>query len=480
MLERFRKAWEGLSCPGDGAVLLAVSGGVDSMTMADLFYRSGIPVRVLHCNFSLRGSESDADEALVRDWCGERSLPFESVRFDTRAHAAQRGVSLEMAARELRYAWFARRSAACGNAPVAVAHHLEDNAETLLLNLLRGTGIDGLRGMRPARPLPGAGRLVRPLLGFSRADIAAYAAGQGVPFREDASNSDTRIKRNLIRHEVLPVFDRINPSWRETLARDTERFGEAARIVDRYCREHSPAAASPVEASGQEPDGLLRAPEGRIVWDLAALRAEPEGEYLLYRFLRERNFPGAVAAQIWSALTTGRPTAGMVFRSGSGPVAAGCPDATGRQGASWSLALTADRLIVEPAAAPDPGPWTIPGPGEYDCGGIRVAVSLEEPPADAAALRCPEGVSVFDAGKVPFPLTLRRWRAGDWLRPIGLGGRKKLSDLFTDLHFDRLRKEKALILADEGSHVFSLLGFRTDEAAQVVGRTRTLLKIKIR
>ena len=446
MLDRFRKVLEGLPCPSDGAVLLAVSGGVDSMTMADLFFRAGRPVRVLHCNFSLRGSDSDADEALVRGWCAARALPFETVRFDTKAVAAARGISLEMAARELRYDWFARCSAAAGMAPVAVAHQLEDNVETLLLNLLRGTGIEGLRGMRPVRLLPGGGPLIRPMLGFSRAEIAAYAAACAVPFREDATNADTRFRRNLLRHEVLPVFDRINPSWRETLAGDMNRFDEAARMADAYFRERVPAGTG-----------------ARTEWKLAALRTEPEGSGLLYRFLRERGFPASVCTQIGAVLASGRPTAGLVFRSGD-----------------WNVTLTSDRLIAEPSGTgTEPGPWVIGAPGTYDCGGLRVAVSVEAAPADPAALRCPEGISVFDAAAVPFPLTLRRWQAGDWLRPIGLGGRKKLSDLFTDLHFDRLRKEKALVLADEGSHVFSLLGFRTDEAAKVVPSTGKMLKIRI-
>lgn len=434
------------------------------MTMADLYVRTGRPVRVLHCNFSLRGDDSDADERLVRDWCAERSVPFESVRFDTAARAAERGISLEMAARELRYDWFARRSAAFGNLPVAVAHHLEDNVETLLLNLLRGTGIEGVRGMRPVRILPGAGPLVRPLLGFSRAEIAAYAASRNVPFREDATNAEVRFKRNLIRHEVLPVFDRLNPSWRETLVRDMERFDEAARMAEAYCREHIPASAAEDGGAGDRDGGGIR---GRLTWPLAALRTEPEGAGLLSRFLREKGFPPSVAGQVWSALAAGRPTAGMVFRS------------EGPQGRAWDLTLTAEYLILEPVVETEPGPWEIAAPGIYDCGGVRIAVSEEAVPAEADALRCPEGVSVFDAAKVPFPLVLRRWEAGDWLRPIGLGGRKKLSDLFTDLRMDRLRKAKALVLADEGSHVFSLLGFRTDEAAKVTDRTRTLLKIRI-
>ena len=452
MLERFREVLEGLPCPKDGAVFLAVSGGVDSMVMADLFRRCGRSVRVLHCNFFLRGNDSDADEALVRDWCREHAIPFESVRFDTADDAARRGVSIEMAARDLRYGWFARRSAACGKVPVAVAHHADDDAETLLLNLLRGTGVEGLRGMQAVRPLPDAGPLIRPLLGFSRTEIAAYAAEQAVPFREDATNADTRFKRNLVRHEILPVFDRINPSWRNTFARNRTHFAEAARILDRYAQEHSPVAAE---------EG------GRIEWDLDVLRAEPEIAYLLYRFLRDRGFPASVPEQIGTMLRAGRPTAGFLCRS-----------------QAWALTLTSSTLVLEsaPADGREDAPevaWILPGPGCYDCGGTAITVSLEPVPADPSALRCPEGVSVFDAGAVSFPLTLRRWQAGDWLRPMGLGGRKKLSDLFTDLHFDRLRKEKALVLAGEGSHVLSLLGCRTDEDARVTSRTRQMLTVRI-
>ena len=346
-----------------------------------------------------------------------------------------------MAARDLRYAWFALESASRGNAPVAVAHHADDNAETLVLNLLRGTGLEGIRGMSPARPLAQGGMLIRPLLGFTRAEIEEYAASNKIPFREDRTNAEDRYLRNKVRHQVLPVFREINPSFLQTLGQDMARFDEAARIVDAWYREHLPSG-------------------DRIPFE--ELFAAGEWRYLLYRLLRDRGFDPSVQEQVADMLSSGRQTAGHLF--------------TGRL---WRLALTADALVFEPVAVQDPGPWEIPAPGSYACGGNTLVVSLE-PFSLGMPVRCPEGESLFDADLLSFPLQVRRWHAGDWLRPIGLNGSKKLSDLFVDLHFDRLKKEKALVLSGEGSHVYSLLGLRTDESVRVTERTANVLRIRIR
>ena len=441
MLERLIHTLEGLPCQPDRVVLLAVSGGMDSMCMADLFLRTGRPFEVLHCNFGLRGADSDADEVLVREWCMEAGVPFHVRHFDTSWYAAEQGVSIEMAARDLRYAWFALESASRGNAPVAVAHHADDNAETLVLNLLRGTGLEGVRGMSPARPLAQGGMLIRPLLGFTRAEIEEYAASNKIPFREDRTNAEDRYLRNKVRHQVLPVFREINPSFLQTLGHDMARFDEAARIVDAWYREHLPSG-------------------DRIPF--AELFAAGEWRYLLYRLLRDRGFDPSVQEQVADMLSSGRQTAGHLF--------------TGRL---WRLALTADALVFEPVTVQDPGPWEIPAPGSYACGGYTLAVSLE-PFSPGMPVRCPEGESLFDADLLSFPLQVRRWQAGDWLRPIGLNGSKKLSDLFVDLHFDRLKKEKALVLSGEGSHVYSLLGLRTDESVRVTEQTANVLRIRIR
>ncbi len=213
-------------------ILLAVSGGIDSMYLAnrapELF--PGARFAVAHCNFALRGAESDADEAFVRAWCAEHGLECFVKRFDTRGHAAEHGVSIEMAARDLRYAWFAELRRAGGFDAVAVAHNADDNAETLLLNLLRGTGTRGLRGMGDHDGI------VRPLLDIPREDIRAWMTARGLAWREDSTNADSAPKRNRIRNEVFPILARINPSFVRTLGEDMRRFARVDDIADSYFR----------------------------------------------------------------------------------------------------------------------------------------------------------------------------------------------------------------------------------------------------
>ncbi len=211
-------------------ILLAVSGGIDSMYLAnrapELF--PGARFAVAHCNFSLRGAESDADESFVRDWCAEHGIECFVKRFDTRAYASANGISIEMAARDLRYAWFAELLRDGGFDAVAVAHNADDNAETLLLNLLRGTGSRGLRGMCDHDGI------VRPLLDLPRADIRAWMTARGLAWREDRTNADNTPKRNRIRNEVFPAFARINPSFVRTLGEDMRRFARVDAIADGY------------------------------------------------------------------------------------------------------------------------------------------------------------------------------------------------------------------------------------------------------
>lgn len=213
-------------------ILLAVSGGIDSMYLAnrapELF--PGARFAVAHCNFALRGAESDADEAFVRAWCAEHGLECFVKRFDTRSYAAEHGISIEMAARDLRYAWFAELRRAGGFDAVAVAHNADDNAETLLLNLLRGTGTRGLRGMGDHDGI------VRPLLDIPREDIRAWMTARGLAWRDDSTNADSTPKRNRIRNEVFPIFARINPSFVRTLGEDMRRFARVDDIADSYFR----------------------------------------------------------------------------------------------------------------------------------------------------------------------------------------------------------------------------------------------------
>ena len=211
-------------------LLVAVSGGIDSMCLAEKVRLEGGPFAIAHCNFSLRGKESDADEDFVRSWADGHGISIHVKRFDTQAFASKEGISVEMAARRLRYHWFGQLCREHGYSGVAVAHNANDNAETLLLNLLRGTGLKGITGMKASAFIPdpdfGDIPLLRPLLGMTREEIEAFAAEHGLSWREDSTNALNDYKRNKIRNLVFPVFREINPSFIQTLNRDMERFAD--------------------------------------------------------------------------------------------------------------------------------------------------------------------------------------------------------------------------------------------------------------
>lgn len=446
MQERFDRILKGLLPDGE-AVLLAVSGGVDSMCMAELFLNSTAKVRfaLAHCNFHLRGEESDSDEALVREWAESHGVIFIKKDFDTKEYAASNGVSIEMAARELRYTWFAEVCRERGFAALAVAHNANDNAETMILNMLRGTGVKGMTGMRGSSLLPGSdARLIRPLLGFTRKDIHEYAVSHGLQWHEDSTNADSAYKRNCIRNEVFPLFERLNPSFLTTMNENMERFAQVQSVADEYVRSVS------AEIARLEDNGLP-------VIERQKLTSKKDWEYVLFRLLEPFGFTSSVVADLVSVLKSGGTVSGRTFV------------------AHEYLAVTSAREIVispvaELAEATD---LTINGPGTYSLNGIKFSVSLSD---DVKDVKTSVGETKLD---LPFPFTIRHWQPGDWMRPLGMRGRKKLSDMFVDLKLDILEKKKALVIADEGSHVLALVGHRIDDSVKVTKDTSSVTVIRL-
>lgn len=432
MRDRFDNCLDGLLPDNGGAVLLAVSGGIDSMVMAGLFLESRHKqdITLAHCNFHLRGDESDSDEAFVRDWASAMGVPFLKVDFETKEYATANGVSVEMAARDLRYSWFASLCEEYGFKAVAVAHNANDNAETLILNLLRGTGLKGICGMREVSVLPGSSaRLIRPLLGFTRDEIKAYALSKGLSWREDSTNADSTFKRNLIRNEVFPLFAKINPSFLDTLNSDMRRFSQVQEIADDFFLKYVASTST-----------------GSTTIDVRKLLGFDHWEYLLFRILEPYGFNESVIGDLTELIKSGKTFSGREFHSPT------------------HIATTSRTEISIMAATGGEGPEEaaemveVSGPGVYSVGGTRFLVEM----AKVESLKQPEGVTVTNLG---FPVTIRRWNEGDWMRPLGMGGRKKkLSDMFGDLKFTPSQKEKALVIADEGSHVLALIGYRIDES----------------
>lgn len=453
-----------------GIMLLAVSGGMDSMCLADLWIRSfgAGSCALAHCNFNLRGAESDGDETLVSQWAEEHGVRLHKTSFDTCGYASGNGVSIEMAARELRYRWFASLCVEHGYPAVVTAHHADDNAETLVLNMVRGTGMKGLAGMKPISALPyGGGWLMRPLLSFTRKQIDGHVFAWKVPYREDSTNSSVEYRRNSIRHEVFPLFERMNPSYVRTLNREMKYFSDASEIVDLWCREQ--------EAKVLSEDGT--------VINLAGLMSVPQWRYLLYHILEPYGFNSSVLESLESLLVSERTISGKRFEADDYVLLTerdGLVIRSKSEGPSGSLMPS-----VVSSAMQSNDIMPVRGAGTYRFNGRSFKVEVLER-TDDMPLRQPEGVLIADAAKLRFPFVLRRWNAGDWLVPIGMRGKKKVSDMFTDLKYDSMRKSSAVMIVDvlsdgmaEQKHVAAVAGVRIDDRYKVDADTTEIIRITI-
>jgi len=442
MQDRFDSALARLHAGSSGGrVLLAVSGGIDSMTMADLFLHSALrpSLAVAHVNFQLRGADSDGDEALVRRWCEANGVPFFVKRVETFLHASERGISIEMAARELRYAWFAELCRDEGFEFLAVAHNLDDNAETLLLHLLRGTGLRGLSGIRASAPLPGAEgvRIIRPLLDFPRQEIEAYAARAGIAFRVDATNADTAIARNRIRHTVFPQLAAVNPSFRQTFRREMRHFAQAEALLDQAFEAVRPALC-------REQDGVLHI-------DIPALLQQREPGWWLWQLLEDFGFNTAQLEQIEASLNA----------------------QSGKEFLSSTHRLVKDRCELRVYALPEPGDADLTA---------RLDVRTFVVTPDFDPKRKPEEVLFIDADKVQLPLSARPPKPGDRFRPFGMkGGSRLLSDFFTDLKLDVEQKRRAVVVTTTDKNgdevIVAILGRRIDDRFKITATTRYVAAI---
>ena len=447
MQDRFDSALARLTagCP-EPRVLLAVSGGIDSMTMADLFLHSALrlPMAVAHFNVHLRGTDSDGDEALVASWCGAHDVPFFRQEADAAAYAADHGLSVEMAARELRYSWFAQLCREQGFTHLAVAHNLDDSAETLLLHLLRGTGMRGMSGIRASVPLPGVEdvQLIRPLLDFSRREIEAHAVRAGVEFRIDATNADISIPRNRIRHEVFPELARINPSFLETFRTEMRHFGQMEQLLDQ------------VFAAGR--DGLCRdsvshGQDAVLAINIPALLRKGQTGWWLYRLLEGYGFNPDQLDQIERSLEA----------------------LSGKEFLSPTHRLVKDRRELRvyplaPAAPDDLTAW------------LDIRTFTVTPGFDPK--QKPDDVLFIDADKVRLPLAARAPRDGDRFRPFGMHrGTKLLSDFFTDLKLDVEQKRHEVVVTTTNENgdeiIVAIAGRRIDDRFKVTPATRRVAAI---
>lgn len=423
-----------LPLPGERPVLLAVSGGLDSVTLARLFRLQGWPFAVAHCNFQLRGAESDGDEAFVRALAAGWGVSFFVKKFDTGRFARQNGLSVQMAARRLRYAWFEEIREAHDFDSVVTAHHLNDSLETVLLNFARGTGLRGLGGI-PARQ----GRVVRPLLFAAREEILAFAREQGLDWREDRSNAADDYARNYLRHHVVPHFLALNPNFLHTAARSLSRLRAAAANLDFFLKKLGEISADGAYKIDKQKLMQLPAPD-EALRDLL----KPFG-FTAEQTRQMAAHPGEIGRE-WSA-----PTGARLLND------RGCFVVTAAHQTPAPLRIEADDLLLK---LPD---------------GTRLALT----PA-AAGAPFPDGreAVLVDADKLQFPLLLRPWQPGDAFQPLGMDGRhQKIQDYFTNHKVSRLDKERSWLLVNGDAAIIWLLGWRPDERFRIRETTRNALKM---
>ncbi len=417
-------------------ILVGLSGGADSVALTLILHKLGYSVCAANCNFSLRGEEADRDSEFARSTAEKIGIPFVSVKFDTLGYASRNKVSIEMACRELRYDWFEKERTANGCSYIAVAHHRDDSVETMMINLIRGTGISGLTGIAPVN-----GYVIRPLLGISRADILSYLAMSGFGYVTDSTNADTVYVRNKIRNRILPLMQEINPSVGGALERTAENLREA-EVLYRYAVRHAISEIVHVEA-------------GNVFISLETLKAWPAARTLLYEILKPYGFLSSQTDDILS----------------------GIGGASGLKYYSPTHRLVRDRkyFIVSPvvssAEQTAEKDKTVPLSEVLHMEYVDTPSVFEIPKSKKTAC--------FDATLLPQPLALRHWREGDRFVPFGMKGQQKLSDYFNNRKFSVLQKESALLLT-AGEEIVWIVGERQSDKYKITPDTTRIVKFSIK
>ena len=413
--------------------LVGLSGGADSVALLLILRELGYQIEAAHCNFRLRGDESDRDEQFVRTLCDRLEIPLHLIHFDTKAYADLHQVSIEMAARDLRYGYFRQLCQDIGAADVCIAHHADDAVETLLMNLLRGAGIHGLTGIRPKN-----GIVRRPLLCIHRQDITDYLDSIGQPFITDSSNLVPDVLRNKIRLQVLPLLEEIAPGAAANIDKTANYLCEAEKVFKTELR--------------REQSAFLNADKTAVEIDI--LRQLPSPSSFLHEWLAPMGFNSTQTEQLLSCLSE----PGREFRS-----------------PSHTLVVDRQQLVVEPHVEPMKT-LKMPEIGTYRIDDqTKLRIEMLNDITISKTVDC----ATLDADKVQLPLTLRQVEQGDRFVPFGMKGSKLVSDFLTDLKLNMLDKRRQLALTDATGAIVWLVGRRTDNRFRVVDETTKVMRITL-
>ena len=438
----------------DALYLVALSGGADSVALLLCLKELGYRVEAVHCNFHLRGEESLRDEQFCEELCQRENIPFHKVHFDTQAYADLHKVSIEMAARELRYRYFFQLKEALSAAGICVGHHKEDSVETILINLVRGTGLSGLMGIRPRNH-----DVIRPLLCVTRQEIEDYLRQHAVSFVTDSTNLVDDVVRNKIRLNVLPQLSEINPSVTDAILTTANHLSEVDAIVQESLKSALGKAVSFINPVIQVSSNSLSNEPFQL--DLSVVRAFPSPSYFLFHVLKPLGFSSSQIAEMVSHLD-------------------------GQIGQLWYSStheLTHDRgfFMVLPREEAEPRELVIPETGRYvydEQLSLRLTERALIPSSNVSFSKNPMIVDL-DAASICFPLTLRRVAEGDRFTPLGMRGTQLVSDFLTNLKRNRFEKRNQLVLLDATGTILWVLGLRINNHFKLTPQSSSCLQIEI-
>ncbi len=437
-------------------LLLAVSGGLDSVVLCDLCIQSGFPLLLAHANFHLRGEESDRDEHFVRDLAKKYGKVVLVKSFETERYAQDANLSIQVAARNLRYQWFhelledptlaalAQMDSAAsvpvsGAKYILTAHHLDDNVETLLMHFFRGTGMGGLRAMAPKQD-----RLVRPLLFAKKEELKAYAQDEHLPWVEDSSNDLDKYARNYLRRSIIPLMEKIYPGTVANLASNIERFRDIDLIYQEYVSE--------MKRKLFEPKG------NEIHIPVRKLQQMVPLQTICFEICKEFGYSASQTAELIALLDS---ESGRILSSPSHRII---------KHRNW--------LIVSPHRQAEPQTIVI-DPGISQAWISNFSIHLSRPPLDSCSLHVNPAVALLDLHDIRFPLLIRKWKPGDYFYPLGMRKKKKLARFFIDQKLSKLDKEKIWVMESDRKIIW-VMGLRIDDRFKVKPQTAQVLKIEMR
>ena len=427
--------------PDNTKVIVGLSGGMDSMVLLDILMLLGYNCMAAHCNFHLRGKESNRDEKFVKKWCKSIDIPYTSINFDTNQYATDRKISIEMAARELRYNWFETLRRHYQADYIAVAHHKDDSVETVLLNLIRGTGIKGLTGISPKN-----GCVVRPLLCISRSEIENYISERDIPYVTDSTNNEDLYLRNALRLNIIPSLEKLNPSVKDTIYRTSKNVNEAEKVYSESIQKSIKEVYS----------------DNKI--DINKLRQTASPRSVLFELLTPYNFTPSTIEDISESINS---ISGKIFYSDS---------SANFNKNKYRIIKDRNYFLLDVVNVINNENQTYlieEGTTEINFP-LNIKIREIDSPSD---IEFNNSTIYIDATKIKFPLVLRKWRSGDWFIPFGMNGRKKLSDYFTDRKFSLKDKEDAWILST-GDDIVWIVGERNDNRFKITENTKHIISIE--